>query len=411
MNKLTQEQSVWLQSATLQKLFDGIEAAGGEVRVNGGAVRNALMNVKVNDVDLSTTLVPGDTVKALESIGFKTIPTGIEHGTITAILEGDSYEVTTLREDIETDGRYATVKFGTNWIMDAQRRDLTINAIYCDRVGALFDPLGGIEDVEKRNVRFIGLAEDRIKEDYLRILRFFRFFAWYGEFRPDAAGLKASAKLKAGLEDISAERIWIELKKILSAKDPSRALLWMRTTGVLNLILPESEKWGIDLIGPMVAAEPRQRIAVDPMLRLMAIIPPRCEIVEAISKRLKLSRDETARLNHWANTAKIDQDTKPAELEKIFYQNDLQAVKDVIHLEIILYDSKAPNASKALKNQIGFLKAAKKYERPIFPVKGEDLLKKGIEAGPQMGEALRELEGKWVESGFKLSKADLLKLS
>ena len=240
MTKLQKKYSKWLSKASLQTVFDGLQAAGGEVRVNGGAVRNALMREAVRDVDLSTTLLPLETISALEKAGIRAVPTGLEHGTITGVIDGDAYEITTLREDIETSGRHAVVKFGLDWKKDALRRDFTMNAIYCDRNGVIYDPINGMDDLKSRTVRFIGAASERIEEDYLRILRFFRFFAWYGSGRPDAEGLTACARLKDGLSDISVERIWIELKKMLSAADPSRALLWMRTTGVLTLILPET---------------------------------------------------------------------------------------------------------------------------------------------------------------------------
>ena len=232
--KLSKHHSKWLFAPSLVKVFDAIESAGGEVRVNGGAVRNSLMGLAVDDIDLSTTLLPQETAKAVDVAGLKSVPTGIEHGTITVVSDKTGYEITTVREDIETDGRHAVVKFGSDWTKDAERRDLSINALYCDRQGEVFDPLNGLEDINSKTIRFIGEASDRIEEDYLRILRFFRFFAWYGEGRPDAAGLKACAKLKSGLESISAERIWMEFRKLLSAPDPSRALLWMRTTGVLT---------------------------------------------------------------------------------------------------------------------------------------------------------------------------------
>ena len=181
----------WLQAPALQRLFDILTADGGEAMVAGGAVRNALMGQKVADVDVCTTLLPEQVVAQIEAANHKAVPTGIDHGTITAVIDGEPFEVTTLREDIETDGRHAVVRFGKDWEADAKRRDLTINGLYCDRNGQIYDFVDGYQDVIARNVRFIGNAETRIKEDSLRILRFFRFFAWYGDGRPDAEGLKA----------------------------------------------------------------------------------------------------------------------------------------------------------------------------------------------------------------------------
>src|SRR5690606_23717065 len=264
----------WLKAKPLQALFKALNRDGGEARVVGGAVRNTLLGSKVSDVDLATTHLPQETVRLAKEAGFKPVPTGIEHGTITVVVQGHPFEVTTLRQDVETDGRHAKVAFGTDWKADAERRDFTINALYMTADGTIIDDVGGLADIESRTLRFIGDAEQRIREDYLRILRFFRFFAWYGSGRPEADGLRASERLKDGLAQLSAERVWAELKKLLSAPDPSRALLWMRQGGVLNLILPESEKWGIDAIHGLVRTEADLGWQADPLLRLASIVPP-----------------------------------------------------------------------------------------------------------------------------------------
>lgn len=408
LEKLNPEKSTWLNEPSLVQVFDALEGKGGKVRVVGGAIRNALMDKGVGDVDLCTTLLPEETTQALEAANIKAIPTGLEFGTITAVVDKTAYEITTLREDVETDGRHAVVKFGKDWKRDALRRDLTINALYCDREGNLFDPLEGMEDLKNCVVRFIGEASERIEEDYLRILRFYRFFAWYGSGRPDASGLKACAKLKNGLSDISAERIWIELKKTLTAKDPSRALLWMRTTGVLNIVLPESEKWGIDLIPSLLAVEETHNFKIDPMLRLMAVIPPRDDVVDGLSTRLKLSGAETKRLMLWTKTPKVEQGTDQKSLEKFFYENDNQAVLDVLQLDIATLEGRGATSADALKIAVGYLQEANNWQRPTLPIKGKDLLALGHEAGPNIGKTIRALETKWVESGFLMSKEELL---
>lgn len=245
----------WLNDAPLQALLQALVGEGDEeARVVGGAIRNTLLGQAVADIDIATTALPATTVERAKAAGFKTVPTGIEHGTVTVVANGRPFEVTTLRQDVETNGRHAKVKFGRDWKADAERRDFTINALYCDADGSILDLVGGIADIGSRTLRFIGDAESRIEEDFLRILRFFRFFAWYGDGRPDAAGLRAATRLKAGIEQLSAERIWAEMRKLLAAPDPSRALLWMRQTGVLSLVLPESEKWGIDAIHGLTGA-------------------------------------------------------------------------------------------------------------------------------------------------------------
>src|SRR5690606_26477555 len=229
----------------LQRLLAVLSADDEEARVAGGAVRNALLGQEVADIDIATTCVPDETIRRAEAAGFRTVPTGYEHGTVTVVADKHAYEVTTLRADVETVGRRASVLFGRDWQADAERRDFTINGLYAEADGTVVDLVGGLADIEAKRLRFIGDPETRIREDYLRILRFFRFFAWYGEGRPDAEGLKACARLKEGLSGLSAERVWAETKKLLSAPDPSRALLWMRQTGVLAASLAESEKWGI----------------------------------------------------------------------------------------------------------------------------------------------------------------------
>ncbi len=264
----------WLSDPDLQKLLSVLGADGEEARIAGGAVRNALLGREVADVDIATTSLPEESVRRAEAAGFRTVPTGLEHGTVTILAGGRPYEVTTLRADVETDGRRAKVRFGRDWKADAERRDFTINALYATADGEVVDLVGGLADLDSGTLRFIGDAEARIREDYLRILRFFRLFAWFGSGRPDAAGLRACARLKDGMARLSAERVWHELKRLLAAPDPTRALLWMRQTGVLSTVLPESDKWGIDAIPGLVAAEREFGWAADPLLRLFFAKPP-----------------------------------------------------------------------------------------------------------------------------------------
>ena len=222
----------WFQEPGLQRVMALLNSGGAETRVVGGAVRNSLMGLAVGDIDLATTLVPEEVIERAEAEGIKVVPTGIEHGTVTLVFEGKGYEVTTLRRDVETNGRHAEVAFGASWQEDADRRDLTINALYVGLDGEVIDLVGGLKDIETKTIRFIGDAEQRIAEDYLRVLRFFRFFAHYGSGRPDTEGLKASARARTQLKSLSAERVWSEIKKLLSARDPGRALLWMRQSEI-----------------------------------------------------------------------------------------------------------------------------------------------------------------------------------
>ncbi|TPJ81306.1 CCA tRNA nucleotidyltransferase [Mesorhizobium sp. B2-6-2] len=401
----------WLADKHLQKLLAALKQGGEEARVAGGAVRNSLIGQPVADIDIAATTVPEETVRRAEAAGFKTVPTGIEHGTITVIAGGKPYEVTTLRADIETDGRRAKVIFGRDWKADAERRDFTINALYAEADGTVVDLVGGVADIEARRLRFIGDAEARIREDYLRILRFFRFFAWYGDGRPDAEGLKACARLKDGLARLSAERVWSELKKLLSAPDPSRALLWMRQAGVLTAVLPESEKWGIDAIHGLVRAGKDLGWAADPVLRLEAIVPPDAERMKTLGERLRLSNDEAGRLRRWAVTVAPDAKVTETELAKKLYYGDRNGYIDRIRLALAGARTRAVEDNQAMMEAGGFsrlLNFTLRWEKPVFPIKGADLTALGASPGQKLGATLKNLEKEWVESGFTLERGVLM---
>ena len=392
----------WLAEPSLQKLLRLLNEGQGEARIAGGAVRNALLDQPISDVDIATNLVPRDVILRMNDAGHKSIPTGIEHGTVTVVVDGNAFEVTTLRSDIETDGRHAKVLYGTDWVADAHRRDLTINALYLNADGTVYDPLGGLPDVLSHTVRFIDDAETRIREDYLRILRFFRFFAWYGKFRPDAEGLKACTRLKGGLSDLSAERIWHEMSRLLAAPDPSRALLWMRQTGVLSAILPETEKWGIDAMPGLIEAEHLHGWQVDGLLRLLAIIPPMEERVKSIGDRLKLPNKVKSRLAHWAQAAALQPKLKKDAFYQWFYWQNQLAVEDRLQLAIA-------NGDEASKKYLRQLKWLRRWERPAFPLRGGDLINLGMKAGPGISEKMLELENAWVAGNFKTPREELLK--
>lgn len=402
----------WLGERHLQRLLAALADGGEEARVAGGAVRNALIGQPVADVDIATTTVPDETIRRAEAAGFKAVPTGIEHGTITIVAGGKPFEVTTLRADIETDGRRAKVLFGRDWKADAERRDFTINALYAEADGTIVDLVGGIADIEARRLRFIGEPEARIREDYLRILRFFRFFAWYGDGRPDAEGLKACARLKEGLGQLSVERVWSELKKLLSAPDPSRALLWMRQAGVLTSVLPESEKWGIDAIHALTRAEKDLGWTLDPLLRLEAIVPPDAARMKTLAERLRSSVSDAGRLRQWALTAPVGPKTTEAELAKRLYRGDRQGLVDRLRLSLASARARAVEDNDALLEAGGFsrlLAFAGKWKKPDFPLKGADLTRLGASPGPKLGATLKNLENEWIESGFALDRGALLK--
>ena len=400
----------WFEKPALKRIFALLNADGGEVRIVGGAVRNALMDLPVVDVDMATTLTPDVVVERAKAAGIKTVPTGIDHGTVTLVIDGEGFEVTTLRRDVETNGRHAQVAFGTDWQTDAERRDLTINALYANEKGEIIDLIDGLPDVETRTVRFIGDAAMRISEDYLRILRFFRFFAHYGSGRPDADGLRASARAKDKLGTLSAERVWSETKKLISARDPSRALLWMRQSGVLSEILPETEKWGIDAIHGLVATEQALGWAADPMLRLAAIVPPDRERLAALAARLRLSKAEAAYLTHWASAPAVDPEMKETALDRLLYRQGVEGVKT--RLKLALASARADlSAGDTAMHKVArlstLLTRAEKFRKPGFPLSGADVMAAGVEAGPKVGEVLKSLEEKWIDVNFSLDRAAL----
>lgn len=401
----------WLAEPNLQQLLAALSEGGEEARVVGGAVRNTLLGEPVGDIDIASTTLTEETKARAQSCGFKVVPTGIEHGTVTVIAQGVPYEVTTLRADVETHGRQATVAFGRDWQVDAERRDFTVNALYVRANGDVIDHVGGLADIEKRELRFIGDAEQRITEDYLRILRFFRFFAWYGSGRPDTSGLKACAKLKSQLSTLSAERVWSELKKLLTAPDPSRALLWMRTSGVLTQILPESEKWGIDSIHGLIKAERDLGWKPDALLRLQAIVPPDAARMAELGKRLRLSNAEKARLENWALTDVPKSELSETGLIKLIYSGSRQALIDRLKLALVSARVQAETDNQAMIRSAQLnhlLDVAQSAEVPVFPVSGADLMKQGLEKGPALGQRLKALEAAWLASDFKLDKENLL---
>ncbi len=393
-----------LKERHVKAVLAALDAEKGATRIVGGAVRDALLGRNVTDADLATVFVPAEVIARAEAAGMRTVPTGIEHGTVTVITDGKPFEVTTLRRDVETDGRHAVVRFTSDWTEDAARRDFTMNALYCDIAGTVLDPLGGVDDLKAGRVRFVGRPEDRIREDYLRILRFFRFFAWYGKGRPDPEALKACAKLKSGLATLSAERVWAELKRLLAAPDPARALLWMRTTEVLQKVLPES--WGIDAIHRLVEAERAEAWEPDPLLRLEAVLPPHRARIDALATRLRLSRAEASRLHAWADTAEPDPGATEPQFAQALYRSGVPGVRDrVRHALARELDKENLEAADALRRLAAF---ADEWQPPVFPVTGNDLIAVGVAPGPDVGKRLREIEARWVESGFSLSRETLL---
>ncbi|MXN49974.1 CCA tRNA nucleotidyltransferase [Shinella sp. AETb1-6] len=401
----------WFSDPALVRVLSLLNSDGGEARVAGGAVRNSLMGLPVADIDIATTLPPQDVVERAKAADIKAVPTGIEHGTVTLVIGGKPFEVTTLRRDVATDGRHAEVMFGTDWQTDAERRDLTINALYATQDGTVIDLVNGLPDIESRTVRFIGDAAKRIAEDHLRILRFFRFFALYGSGRPDAEGLKACARAKDKLGRLSAERVWSETKKLLAAPDPGRALLWMRQAGVLSEILPETEKWGIDAIPGLIEAEKAFGWQPDALLRLAAIVPPDRERLKALAERLRLSKAEAAVLDGWAAAPEIAPKLAETAFDRLLYRNGPKGLS--MRLRLALASARARGLGDA--DALAFaglcqrlLARADKWQKPAFPLTGADVLATGVPAGPDVGTMLARIEDEWVGGNFHDDRARLL---
>jgi poly(A) polymerase len=380
--------AAWLNEPRLQEVMAVITRGGGEVRVAGGAVRNALLGVPISDVDLATTTLPADVMRVCKAAGFGVHPTGFEHGTVTVVNGGAPFEVTTLRRDVETDGRRAVVAFTSDWEEDAVRRDFTMNAMYCDAAGKIYDFTGGYGDLLRNRVKFVGDAKLRIKEDYLRILRFFRFHARFGKNAPDKVGLAACAKFKSGLKKISAERIRQEMFKLVVAPRAVPTLKVMATSGVLKTIIPYTDDWR--LVG---------RLPDDAVLRLYAL----AKKPEDLKDVLRLSNIEAQRIDELAAAPELSPKLKAPEQRAMLYHLGGQAWFDAVQLNWAKgRDSKADPKLQAL------LDLPKRWPIPKLPINGQDMLAAGIASGPQMGEMLRELEDWWVACDFVATREELL---
>lgn len=372
----------WLDHPGTQALMQALERAGHKALFVGGCVRNALMGVPVSDIDISTDAPPEKVSGIAETSGFKPVPTGIDHGTVTVVAEGKPHEVTTFRRDVETDGRRAVVAFSDRIEDDAQRRDFTMNALYADRHGTVIDPLNGLPDLLACRVRFVGDPETRIREDYLRILRFFRFHAAYGDHESgiDAEGLAACAALADGLDGISRERITAELRKLLSARDPAPAVAAMAQAGVLARVLP--------------GADPR---ALGPLAHLDAAEPPRwlrrLAVLGGETGQLRLSRPETRSLA--ALRSAIGSAELPAALG---WRLGADLGDDAVLARAASLGTLPPQ---------GWQAGVRKGATARFPVTAADLMP--ALQGEALGARLQDLEARWLASDLTLSREDLLK--
>ena len=392
-HSVSQSVPSWLSDISLQQFFAAVRAAGGEARAVGGAVRDFLVGIEGSDVDVASTLPPERVMALAAQLGFKAVPTGIDHGTVTLVLPAQVIEVTTLRRDVETDGRHAKVVFTDRFEEDAARRDFTINALYMDADGRVYDYFDGQKDLAARCVRFIGDASARIQEDGLRILRFFRFFARFGEGAPDAKALAACADHKTMIAQLSGERIAMEMKKLLASAAPAVALEQMARVGIMSLLT--GMEWNNGALKTLLQLEAACGTVADPWARLAAggaaagFVPERWKLSRADSYALGLLLMPVAMLS----TSVVKEWLR-------------RLPRELVVSRILVAASQESNDALALQ----LVTLAQTWNVPEFPLTAADLLARGFAQGKALGDALRMLEEAWAHSDYHLGKTELLAL-
>jgi poly(A) polymerase len=410
----TLDRQPWLAHPATLAVMSALEAAGGPdcARFVGGCVRDAVVGRPVNDIDIATRLAPEAVVAALEAAGLRALPTGIEHGTITALVPQSGgrprlFEITTLRRDVETDGRHAVVAFATDWAEDAARRDFRLNALYADMSGRIFDPVGGgLADARAGAIVFVGDPAQRIREDALRIARYFRFLAWFGRGEPDAAALEACRGQAALVEKISAERVGQEIMKLLAASDPRVAMGLMAKVGVLARLIPDAVN--LARFDALVELETGVLFAEDPLLRLAALLPSDPDAARRVSRALRLSKTQRDRL-----AAALGPEPalvswmSPRETRRLVYRLGVEAFVD----RATLAWAASPRPAAAIQWR-ALLPMAQTWTPPTLPLTGDEVAAAGVPRGPQIGAVLREVEAWWIDQDFlddKLSIMERLK--
>lgn len=374
----------WHSRPGMSRLLDALGADEGLTRYVGGAVRDVLLDLAVSDIDLATRLTPEEVIDRLTRASIKAVPTGLDHGTVTAVSSGHPVEVTTLRRDLSTDGRRAKVAFTDDWKEDAARRDFTINALSADpRTGEIFDYFGGLDDLQNRRVRFIGDPLQRIAEDHLRILRFFRFQARFGAGEPDAEALEACTARANDLMALSRERIADEWLKLLGVANPAATVRLMLDREILRPVLPEIDPAAADVLGSLVQAESAADVAPDPLRRFAALLPADPELAHRVAARLKLSNKARKRI-----ACAVARELGP-DPRALAYQIGSECAVDRLLL--------AGNTNDAAM--------LKHWAPPKLPIGGGTLIERGLEAGPQVARTLQEIERAWVAEGFPAGAA------
>jgi len=384
----------WMTSGAAHKVYQALERAGGSPRFVGGCVRDGLLGRKIRDIDIATPLDPAAVMKAAETAGLKHVPTGIDHGTVTVVADHTGIEVTTLRRDVETFGRHATVAFTDDWREDAARRDLTMNALSADARGQVYDYFDGIADLQAGRVRFVGAPEDRMREDYLRILRYFRFHADYatGDFDPPA--LKAARALKAELKSLSGERLRQETLKLLVARrgvDTWRAML---SEGIVAAFLPPATT--IDRMAKVAALESRLKVPQDPVRRLAALTVTGTG--PAVAETLKLSNAERDRV---IAISAARPEFAAGDAKRV--RRQIYDLGNALALDLLLVDWTDPESDAQRAYEI-----VRDWSRPELPVKGRDVSALGVPAGPEIGRLLKDLEDWWIAGDFAAGREQCL---
>jgi len=395
--------AAWLIDPGVQCVFSAFSKQGGEARIVGGALRDAILGLPIRDIDFAVTEPPEQVIRLAEAAGIRCVPTGIRHGTVTLVINRRGFEVTSLRSDLETDGRHARVAFTKDWDIDAERRDFTMNALYCDAAGGVYDPVGGFDDVMARRVRFIGEPRERITEDYLRVLRFFRFFAQYGTGEIDAPGLQAVAQNRAGLRKLSAERIRAELVRLLVAPRAVEAARLMSQAGVftgvdLGRALP-------DALERLAIIEEDLELEPDPVRRIWALLgggsSPDSR-AESLAGRLRLTSTERSRLQMMAAPRGLYPSLSQTGRRAALYALGHEDYRDHVLLNWMASGDEAGDANWRVLFELSDY-----WSPPDFPVKGADVVSRGVPRGPQVGLILRNLERWWIGAGFPVDLEEI----
>jgi poly(A) polymerase len=391
----------WLTDKPLSDLLSVLGRDGEEARVVGGAVRNTLLALPHGDIDVATTALPAEVTRRAEAAGFKAVPTGFDHGTVTVVIEGRPFEVTTLREDVETFGRHATVKFGRDWKRDAQRRDFTMNALSLSADATVHDYVGGLADLRAHRVRFIGDAATRIREDYLRILRFFRFHAYYGQGHPDADGLHAAIVMRSGLEALSRERVRMELMKLMVAPHAVPALAVMAEAGLLGSVLGGVPH--LASFANMGKVEVAAGLLPDATRRLGALGVWIVEDAERLWQRLRLSNAEHEQLAAMGDTWwRVSPGQGEAAARKLIYA---LGPGDFTGRVLLAWTRSDASAHDETWRDLATL--PERWSAPVFPLRAADFIARGVEKGPSLGAALARAEETWIGRGFPLDRKAL----